>query len=162
MDLIVAACTTTNINGAHVTTEHAVAALDAAHGGPVAEGNVGGGTGMNCYCFKGGTGTASRSVCYGDTAYTVGVLLQANFGDREEMIELAVFLKQNSYKPDQVQDFIPSPFDIAACMYYTGLDPLTGEPLHVARGLREKKLQKALLLYWSEESWPLAREALGM
>jgi D-aminopeptidase len=72
-------------NGDHVTARHAVAALDAARGGPVAEGNVGGGTGMNCYCFKGGTGTASRSVDYGETTYTVGVLLQANFGDREEL-----------------------------------------------------------------------------
>lgn len=74
-----------DINGAHVTAQHTVAALDAARGGSVAEGNVGGGTGMNCYNFKGGTGTASRSVGYGDTAYTVGVLLQANFGDREEL-----------------------------------------------------------------------------
>ena len=74
-----------DINGRHVTPEHAVAALDAARGGPVAEGNVGGGTGMNCYAFKGGTGTASRVVAYGDRQYTVGVLMQANFGDRDEL-----------------------------------------------------------------------------
>ena len=74
-----------DINGRHVTPEHAVAALDAARGGPVTEGNVGGGTGMNCYAFKAGTGTASRLVTYGDRAYTLGVLMQANFGDREEL-----------------------------------------------------------------------------
>jgi L-aminopeptidase/D-esterase-like protein len=74
-----------DINGRHVTSEHAVAALRAADSGPVAEGNVGGGTGMNCYAFKGGTGTASRVVSYGDEAYTVGVIMQANFGDRHEL-----------------------------------------------------------------------------
>jgi radical SAM superfamily enzyme YgiQ (UPF0313 family) len=49
---------------------------------------------------------------------------------------------------------------IASAMYHTGIDPLTGEPVYVAKGLREKKLQKALLLYWDREHWPLAREAL--
>ncbi|HEX5018231.1 MAG TPA: P1 family peptidase [Actinomycetes bacterium] len=74
-----------DINGRHVTPEHAVAALDAAMSGAVPEGNVGGGTGMNCYEFKGGTGTASRAVTLGPATYTVGVLLQANFGDRDEL-----------------------------------------------------------------------------
>ena len=49
------------------------------------EGSVGGGTGMNCYQFKGGNGTASRLVGYADTTYTVGVFLQANFGRRDEL-----------------------------------------------------------------------------
>ncbi len=75
-----------DINGGHVRPEHAVAALDAARGGPVAEGSVGGGTGMNCYGFKGGSGTASRVVPYADTAYTVGAFVQANFGDRPELV----------------------------------------------------------------------------
>ena len=75
-----------DINGRHVTAEHAVQALDEARGGAVAEGNVGGGTGMNCYAFKGGTGTASRRVTFGGSAHTVGVLLQANFGSREELV----------------------------------------------------------------------------
>jgi L-aminopeptidase/D-esterase-like protein len=74
-----------DINGAHVRPEHTVAALNAAGGGVIGEGNVGGGTGMNCYAFKGGTGTASRVVAYGDHSYTVGVLMQANFGDRHEL-----------------------------------------------------------------------------
>jgi D-aminopeptidase len=71
-----------DINGFHVTRDHVVAALDTATGGPVKEGNVGGGTGMVCMGFKGGTGTASRSVRAGNAAYTVGVLVQANFGSR--------------------------------------------------------------------------------
>jgi hypothetical protein len=49
---------------------------------------------------------------------------------------------------------------VASAMYYTGIDPLTGQEVYVARGLREKKLQKALLMYWNKEWWDLAREAL--
>ena len=75
-----------DINGGHVTEHHAVAALEAAATGPIEEGSVGGGTGMCCYDFKGGTGTASRIVEYGGTSYTVGVLLQANFGSRHELV----------------------------------------------------------------------------
>jgi L-aminopeptidase/D-esterase-like protein len=75
-----------DINGRHVTEETAKQALDAAMSGPVAEGSVGGGTGMNCYAFKGGTGTASRTVDVEGAAYTVGVLMQANFGSRKELV----------------------------------------------------------------------------
>jgi len=74
-----------DINGHHVTEEVALAALESAASGPVEEGSVGGGTGMNCYQFKGGNGTASRLVDYAGTSYTVGVFLQANFGSREEL-----------------------------------------------------------------------------
>jgi D-aminopeptidase len=75
-----------DINGGHVTEEHALAALEAAASGPIEEGSVGGGTGMCCYEFKGGTGTASRLVVYGNVEYTVGVLVQANFGHRSELV----------------------------------------------------------------------------
>jgi D-aminopeptidase len=61
-----------------ITNTHAVAALDAARGGPVAEGAVGGGTGMTCYAFKGGSGTSSRRVAFGDDVYTVAVFVQEN------------------------------------------------------------------------------------
>jgi len=74
-----------SINADAVRPEHAAAALDAAATGPVAEGSTGGGTGMNCYGFKGGTGTASRVVRSGEQHWTVGVLLQANFGSRKEL-----------------------------------------------------------------------------
>ena len=65
--------------------EHAFQALDSATRGPVAEGNVGGGTGMICYQFKGGTGTASRRVHDASGDYTLGVLVQANFGSRYQL-----------------------------------------------------------------------------
>jgi len=74
-----------DINGFHVKPEHAFAALDSAQSGPIAEGNVGGGTGMICHQFKCGTGTASRVITVADKPYTVGVLVQANYGVREEL-----------------------------------------------------------------------------
>jgi L-aminopeptidase/D-esterase-like protein len=73
-------------NGPHVSARTAIDALDAARGGPVAEGSVGGGTGMNCYDFKGGAGTSSRVVRVGSRRYTAGVLMQANFGSRAELV----------------------------------------------------------------------------
>ena len=74
-----------DINGGHVTPAVARQALDAARSGAPEEGSVGGGTGMNCYGFKGGNGTSSRLVPFGDTTFTVGVFVQANFGSREEL-----------------------------------------------------------------------------
>jgi D-aminopeptidase len=71
-----------DINGFHVKPEHAVHALDTAHGGPVEEGNVGGGTGM-IYDFKGGIGTSSRVLDAKYGGYTVGVLVQCNYGQRD-------------------------------------------------------------------------------
>ena len=71
--------------GRHVQPAHAIAALDAARGGPMAEGCVGGGTGMRAYSFKAGIGTASRKIPCGDQVYTVGVLVQANFGRRPQL-----------------------------------------------------------------------------
>jgi uncharacterized radical SAM protein YgiQ len=78
----------------------------------------------------------------------------------EDMVELALWLKRNNRRPRQVQDFIPTPMSLAATMYWTGIDPLTMTPVYTARGLREKRMQKALLLYWKREEQPLAREAL--
>ncbi|NUU20627.1 MAG: P1 family peptidase [Streptomycetaceae bacterium] len=75
-----------DINGDHVRPAHAVAALDGARSGPLDEGCVGGGTGMNCYAFKGGSGTASRRVGYGPQEFTVGAFVQANFGSRKELV----------------------------------------------------------------------------
>ncbi|MGB9244731.1 MAG: P1 family peptidase [Candidatus Acidiferrales bacterium] len=71
-----------DINGFHVKPEDAVAAMQDAHSGPIAEGNVGGGTGMVCFEFKGGTGTSSRKLPDTLGGYTVGVLVQCNFGTR--------------------------------------------------------------------------------
>ncbi|MEB8340272.1 DmpA family aminopeptidase [Streptomyces endophyticus] len=74
-----------DIAGSHITPEHAVTAIDSAQDGPIEEGSVGGGTGMNCYAFKGGNGTASRRVAYGEREYTLGAFVQANFGIRHEL-----------------------------------------------------------------------------
>jgi D-aminopeptidase len=74
-----------DINGFHVKAEDADAAMDSAHGGPIAEGNVGGGTGMICLEFKGGTGTSSRKLPEKFGGYTVGVLVQCNFGERYQL-----------------------------------------------------------------------------
>ena len=75
--------TLNDIRGQHVTEEHAIAAMESATGGPVVEGNVGGGTGMRCHRFKAGIGTASRVVEVGEATYTVGVLVQCNYGSRD-------------------------------------------------------------------------------
>lgn len=77
-----------------------------------------------------------------------------------DMVELAQYLRRNRIEPDQVQDFYPAPLTLAAAMFYTGRDPLTGEPVPVARTDREKALQRALLLCHKPEFHRKAREAL--
>jgi uncharacterized radical SAM protein YgiQ len=78
----------------------------------------------------------------------------------DSMIDLALFLKRNHYQPDQVQDFIPSPFDIAACMYHTGIDPFTKKPVYIAKHLRDRKLQRALMQFFKPENYFEVRRAL--
>ena len=78
-----------DINGFHVKREHVLQALNTAAGGPVQEGNVGGGTGMMCNWFKGGNGTSSRLVSVGDETFTVGVFVQCNYGRRQELMTIA-------------------------------------------------------------------------
>ncbi len=80
--------------------------------------------------------------------------------DIHAMIDLAVFLKRNGYRPDQVQDFIPAPFDIATCMYYTGIDPFTKQEVYIARNLRDRKMQRALLQFFKPENYFEVRKAL--
>ena len=102
---------------------------------------------------------ASRDA--GKEQYDIPYFISGHPGSTlEDMVELALWLKKNGRRPRQVQDFIPTPMAMATCMYHTGIDPLTMQPVYTATGLRAKKLQKALLLYWSPEQWPLAREAL--
>ena len=79
-----------DINGFHVTAEHALEALDGARGGPVAMGSVGGGTGMLTYDFKAGNGSASRVVKIAGQHFTLGVFVQSNFGRREDLMVLGV------------------------------------------------------------------------
>ena len=74
-----------DMKGQHVKKEHALQALHSAHGGQIEEGNVGGGTGMNCNGFKGGTGTSSRKLPADQGGYAIGVLVQCNYGSRYEV-----------------------------------------------------------------------------
>lgn len=108
-----------DINGFHVKPEHVVAALDDARDGAVVEGNVGGGTGMICYGFKGGIGTASRRLSDDDDAFTVGVLVQANFGARGQLridgVPVGRVLARES---------LPSATDAAAAERTTGHESL--------------------------------------
>ncbi|HWE40102.1 MAG TPA: YgiQ family radical SAM protein [Isosphaeraceae bacterium] len=93
--------------------------------------------------------------------YTVPYFIASHPGsDLHAMIDLALFLKRNGYRPDQVQDFIPAPFDIATCMYHTGLDPFTGEEVYTAKKLGDRKLQRALLQFFKPENYFEVREAL--
>ncbi|AJT41818.1 P1 family peptidase [Psychromicrobium lacuslunae] len=92
-----------DINGGHVTPELTAAAIDAATSGPLAEGSVGGGTGMNCYGFKGGSGTASRRVDFGGQRYHVAAFIQANFGSRSELRLDGLPLGRLSKTPNPMQ-----------------------------------------------------------
>jgi len=99
-----------DVNGFHVKPEHVFHALDSAHGGPVEEGNVGGGTGMICHEFKGGIGTASRLLSVKDGGYTVGVLVQCNYGQRDQLriagVPVGAEIAQNSFCHDDVGSII--------------------------------------------------------
>jgi D-aminopeptidase len=98
-----------DINGHHVTEETVIAALGAATSGPIDEGSVGGGTGMNCYQFKAGSGTSSRVVDYQGTEYTVGVFVQANFGRRDELTVTGVYLGEELADDNPMRDRFTAP-----------------------------------------------------
>jgi len=98
-----------DINGHRVTEDTVVAAIEAARSGPVEEGSVGGGTGMNCYQFKGGSGTASRAVAHDGAEYTVGVFVQANFGARRELVLAGVPLGEALAADNPMADFRLAP-----------------------------------------------------
>jgi len=105
-----------DINGFHVKPEHAWNALDTAHGGPVEEGNVGGGTGMVCNEFKGGIGTASRVLEAKYGGYTVGVLVQCNYGWRSQLRVAGVPLGR------EIQDHKVRDNDVGSIIVVVGTD----------------------------------------
>lgn len=78
----------------------------------------------------------------------------------KDAIELAEFLRDMGYRPRQVQDFIPTPGTLSTAMYYSGIDPLTGERVWTAKEPEEKKLQRALMQYWLPENRPFVEKAL--
>ncbi len=105
-----------DINGGHVTVDTAVAALEGARSGPIELGSVGGGTGMNCYGYKGGSSSASRRVQYGGETYTVGVFLQANFGARAELTISGVPLGAALADDDPMTEFFSAPVGAGSCI----------------------------------------------
>ncbi|MBP2630905.1 MAG: protein ygiQ, partial [Firmicutes bacterium] len=78
----------------------------------------------------------------------------------KEAIELAEFIRDLNYRPEQVQDFIPTPGSLSTCMYYTGINPLTNEQVYVARDIEEKRMQRALLQYRDPKNYTLVYRAL--
>lgn len=93
--------------------------------------------------------------------YLVPYLMSSHPGSTlDDAIELALFLKKNHIRPEQVQDFYPTPGTISTCMFYTELDPYTMEPVYVAKTDHDKALQRALLQYFNPKNQKLAEEAL--
>ena len=97
----------------------------------------------------------------GKKQYIVPYFISSHPGSNiSSMIELAVFLKRNGYKPDQVQDFIPAPLDVATCMYYTEMDPFTKKPVFIAKKLKDRNAQRALMQFFKPENYFEVAKAL--
>ncbi len=97
----------------------------------------------------------------GREQYLVPYLMSSHPGSRmEDALSLALFLKKRHLHPEQVQDFYPTPGTTSTCMYYTGLDPMSGKPVYVARSKKEKAAQRALLQYYLPENRRTVIEAL--
>ncbi len=94
--------------------------------------------------------------------YLIPYLISSHPGSSlEDGVELALFLKEYGFVPDQVQDFYPTPGTLATCMYYTGLNPLTMEEVYVAKSMEEKKMQRALIHFYKKENRGLVEKALA-
>ena len=97
----------------------------------------------------------------GKELYLVPYLMSSHPGSTmKDAVELALFLKKHRLRPQQVQDFYPTPGTASTCMFYTGLDPWTMQPVYVPTDPYEKKLQRTLLQYWKPENRRLVIEAL--
>ena len=97
----------------------------------------------------------------GKKQFVVPYLMSSHPGSTlAEAIELAEYVCDMGFNPEQVQDFYPTPSTISTCMYYTGLDPLTMEPIYVPKTSHEKALQRALIQYRNPDNYDLVREAL--
>ena len=126
-----------DVNGFHVRPEHAQAAIESARGGAVAEGNVGGGTGMICHEFKGGIGTSSRQVKIEGQLYTVGVLVQANYGIRDTLriagVPVGQHLRQHRVYTDETLATLPrenTPGEVGSIIIVVATDaPLLSQQL---------------------------------
>lgn len=97
----------------------------------------------------------------GKEQYLVPYLMSSHPGSKlSDAVELAMFLKENRIRPEQVQDFYPTPGTLSTCMFYTGLDPYTLEPVYIAKDPKEKAMQRALLQYYKPENQRKIIEAL--
>lgn len=98
---------------------------------------------------------------YGKEQYAVPYLMSSHPGcSLKEAVEMAEYLRDLKYTPEQVQDFYPTPSTLSTCMYYTGLDPRDMKPVYVPKNPHEKAMQRALLQYRSPENYTLVKEAL--
>lgn len=103
----------------------------------------------------------AMNVCVGKNQYLVPYLMSSHPGSTmKEAVKLAEYLRDLGYMPEQVQDFYPTPATLSTCMYYTGLDPRTMEPVYVPRNPHEKAMQRALIQYRNPKNYELVREAL--
>lgn len=99
----------------------------------------------------------------GKKQYLVPYFMSSHPGARlEDAVELAEFIRDLGYRPEQVQDFIPTPGTLSTAMYYSGIHPLTGEAVYTAKNPHEKRMQRALMQYWIPGNRPLVREALRL
>ncbi len=99
----------------------------------------------------------------GKEQYVVPYLMSSHPGSTmKEAVELAEYLRDLGYMPEQVQDFYPTPSTISTCMYYTGLDPRTMEPVYVPKSPHEKAMQRALIQYRNPKNYELVQEALHL
>ena len=97
----------------------------------------------------------------GKEQYIVPYFISSHPGsDLKDMIDLALYLKRNRFRLQQVQDFIPTPMTLATAMYYTGYDPITSKKVYCARTVKEKRMQKALMRYHDPVNYYLVKEAL--
>ena len=95
--------------------------------------------------------------------YLVPYLMSSHPGSTlKEAVELSEFLRDLGYMPQQVQDFYPTPSTISTCMYYTGVDPRTMQPVYVAKNPHEKAMQRALIQYRNPKNYELVVEALTL
>ena len=99
----------------------------------------------------------------GKEQYLVPYLMSSHPGSTlKEAVELAEYVRDMGVNPEQVQDFIPTPGTLSTCMYYTGLDPHTMEPVYIPRSMHEKAMQRALIQYRSPKNHALVEEALRL
>ena len=99
----------------------------------------------------------------GKKQYLVPYFMSSHPGSElSDAVELAEFIRDMGYHPQQVQDFIPTPGTLSTCMWYTGLDPMTGEKVYSAKSYEEKRMQRVLMQYWLPKNHEIVRKALHL